>query len=424
MRYDFAVIGMGKVGSAMTTLLRQAGHCPLWVVSSKPDGGSLPRYPHVPPEPQGVQVVFLAVPDHAIAGTAEHIAELWKESCKGLVFYHLSGLYTSGLLDPLAGYGGETGSLHPLQSIIEESLAQESIRDAFFVFEGTPQAHAAADDLISSLSSNLLSLSGEDKVVYHTAAVIASNYLVAIVSQASDLMETVGLEMKHLIPLIKGTLRNLEARGKGALTGPVQRGDWKTVHAHVEALEEKFPDVLPSYRALGQYTARIASRPWSEPPDSGRKLLDPDDLKTRIASLKARGMKTVFTNGCFDILHEGHVAYLQEARALGDALVVGLNSDASVRRLKGAERPINTESSRASILAALSCVDYLCIFSEETPYRLISEILPDVLVKGGDWEPDSIVGADIVKACGGEVLSLAFKSGHSTSGLIEKIRTL
>ncbi len=424
MRYDFAVIGLGKVGSAMTVLLHQAGHCPLWVVSSKPDTGSIPRYTQVPPEPLGAQVIFLAVPDSAIAGTAERIAEQWKESCKGLVFYHFSGLYTSELLDPLVRYGAETGSLHPLQSIMEEGLVRESIREAFFIFEGSPKALAAADDLISSLSSNLLPISREDKIIYHTAAVIASNYLVAIAAQATDLMQAVGLGMKHLIPLIKGTIRNLEAHGKGALTGPIQRGDWKTVKAHIEALEEKFPDMLPSYRALGNYTAKIASRTWPEPLDSGRKLQDPGALRARVAAMKARGMRVVFTNGCFDILHEGHISYLQEARALGDALVVGLNSDASVKKIKGAERPINAEESRAAVLAALWCVDYLCIFEEETPYALISGLRPDVLVKGGDWEPDKIVGADIVKSYGGEVLSLAFKPGRSTTGIIEKIRTL
>lgn len=424
MRYDFAVIGLGKVGSAMASLLHQAGHCPLWAVSSKPDAGSIPRYTHVPPEPLGAQVIFLAVPDSAIAGVAERVADQWKESCKGLVFYHLSGLYTSELLDPLIRYGAEAGSLHPLQSIIEKGLARESIREAFFIHEGSPKALATAEDLISSLSSTLLSISREDKVIYHAAAVIASNYLVAIAAQATDLMQTAGLEMKHLIPLIKGTLRNLEVYGKGALTGPVQRGDWKTVQAHIEALEDGFPDIIPSYRSLGKYTAKIASRTWPEPLDSVRKLMDSQSLRARVAVMKARGMKVVFTNGCFDILHEGHISYLQEARSLGDALVVGLNSDASVRRIKGAERPINTEKSRAAVLGALSCVDYLCIFEEETPYSLITGLCPDVLVKGGDWEPDRIVGADIVKSYGGEVRSLAFKPGHSTTGIIEKIRTL
>ncbi|MCB0422953.1 MAG: D-glycero-beta-D-manno-heptose 1-phosphate adenylyltransferase [Bdellovibrionales bacterium] len=130
--------------------------------------------------------------------------------------------------------------------------------------------------------------------------------------------------------------------------------------------------------------------------------------------------RVVFTNGCFDILHVGHVRYLQEARAQGDLLVVGLNSDSSVKALKGPTRPIQNEADRAEILSALGCVDYVCLFSEETPRQLIEQILPDVLVKGGDWPVEQIVGHDIVLARGGEVKSLQFVEGRSSTSIIEK----
>jgi rfaE bifunctional protein nucleotidyltransferase chain/domain len=424
MRYDFAVVGLGKVGSALLALLAEAGHRPSWVATSRHGPEGIPRYPDIPEEPHGARVVFLAVPDSAIRETASRIASLWKDACRGVVFFHLSGLHTSDLLGGLAHYGAEVGSLHPLQSIVDKDLAQEAIREAYFTFEGSPRAYEAASALTASLSSTLVPLEKGDKVVYHAAAVIASNYLVAIASQASTLMESVGLSTRHLIPLIRSTVANIEARGSKALTGPVQRGDWNTVGEHIESLGKGFPDILPSYLALGRYTARLASRAWPAGLDTREKLLDRGALKARVDAMKTRGMKVVFTNGCFDILHEGHVSYLQDARALGDALVVGLNSDASVTRLKGPERPVNSEGSRAAVMAALGCIDSLCIFGEDTPYELIADLRPDVLVKGGDWEPERIVGADVVKSYGGEVLSLPFRPGHSTTDLIEKIRKL
>ena len=130
--------------------------------------------------------------------------------------------------------------------------------------------------------------------------------------------------------------------------------------------------------------------------------------------------KIVFTNGCFDVLHYGHVRYLAQARQLGDLLVVGLNSDASVRRLKGEGRPINPEQARAFVLAALEMVDYVCLFEEDTPYNLISAVQPDVLVKGGDYAIDNIVGGDIVKKRNGEVVVLPFVEGYSSTRIIEK----
>jgi rfaE bifunctional protein nucleotidyltransferase chain/domain len=148
--------------------------------------------------------------------------------------------------------------------------------------------------------------------------------------------------------------------------------------------------------------------------------------RSRLTSLLAhRGRRrVVFTNGCFDILHRGHVAYLDQAKRKGNILVVGLNSDASVRRLKGHGRPINPERDRAEVLAALASVDYVTIFGEDTPLALIKALQPDVLVKGGDWPISKIVGADIVRGRGGKVLTLPFIKGRSTTGLLRKIATL
>jgi rfaE bifunctional protein nucleotidyltransferase chain/domain len=139
--------------------------------------------------------------------------------------------------------------------------------------------------------------------------------------------------------------------------------------------------------------------------------------------LQTEGRRVVFTNGCFDLLHPGHIRYLEQARALGDCLIVALNSDASVRKLKGDGRPILKEAERAEVMAALACVDYVTIFEEETPRELIAELLPDVLVKGGDWTIDTIVGREEVESAGGKVLSLAFIDGVSTTEIIERILT-
>ena len=137
-----------------------------------------------------------------------------------------------------------------------------------------------------------------------------------------------------------------------------------------------------------------------------------------------RRKKVVFTNGCFDILHKGHVTYLQKARKLGDVLVVGINSDASVRRLKGPDRPVNNEKDRAFILGALECVDKVVMFSEDTPEKLIRRIRPDVLVKGGDWKKKDVVGAPFVESYGGTVRLIPFVKGFSTTGLLAKIQKL
>ena len=155
-----------------------------------------------------------------------------------------------------------------------------------------------------------------------------------------------------------------------------------------------------------------------------KKVLTRDELVRERASLRKSKKRVVFTNGCFDLLHRGHVEYLAKAKALGDVLVIGLNSDASVQRLKGNHRPITGQDDRAVILAALESVDYVCVFEEDTPYELIRSIIPDVLVKGGDWPLDSVVGKDIVEAAGGVVKSIDFVPDRSTTGIIEKIKRL
>jgi D-beta-D-heptose 7-phosphate kinase/D-beta-D-heptose 1-phosphate adenosyltransferase len=147
-----------------------------------------------------------------------------------------------------------------------------------------------------------------------------------------------------------------------------------------------------------------------------------DADRARIAAWRAAGERVVFTNGVFDLLHRGHVEYLVEARALGDRLVVGINADASVRRLKGAGRPIVGEHDRRDLVAALRCVDLAVLFAEDTPARLIDEVAPDVLVKGGDWPVERIVGRESVEARGGHVLSIPLREGLSTTNLVERIR--
>jgi len=146
-----------------------------------------------------------------------------------------------------------------------------------------------------------------------------------------------------------------------------------------------------------------------------------DSERRQIEAWRAAGEKIVFTNGVFDLLHRGHVEYLEESRALGDRLVLGVNSDASVRRIKGPERPLVPAEERAELLAALACVDLALVFDEDTPERLIREVEPDVLVKGGDWTPDRIVGREFVEARGGRVLNVPLRAGLSTTALIERI---
>jgi D-beta-D-heptose 7-phosphate kinase/D-beta-D-heptose 1-phosphate adenosyltransferase len=143
-----------------------------------------------------------------------------------------------------------------------------------------------------------------------------------------------------------------------------------------------------------------------------------------LGRLRAEGKVIVFTNGCFDIIHRGHVDYLEKARALGDSLVVGVNTDGSVRKLKGAGRPIVGEDDRAHVVAALASVDFVCLFDEPTPHELVGELLPDVIVKGAGYDEDTIVGADIVRGRGGRVVAIPPLEGRSTSAIIERIALL
>ena len=154
------------------------------------------------------------------------------------------------------------------------------------------------------------------------------------------------------------------------------------------------------------------------------KIVDLEEMIRNREALRRDGKTVVFTNGCFDLLHPGHVRYLAQARELGDILIVALNSDRTVRVLKGEGRPILNEPERAEVIASLQAVDYVIFFDDETPLALISRLLPDVLVKGGDWSLDHIVGRDEVEAAGGKVLSLPYVEGLSTTDIIERIRNL
>ena len=151
-------------------------------------------------------------------------------------------------------------------------------------------------------------------------------------------------------------------------------------------------------------------------------MLDADALTAFVRQARAAGRTIVFTNGVFDILHPGHVRYLQAARRQGDLLIVGLNSDASVRRNKGPHRPINPEEERAELLEALACVDAVSVFDEDTPAEIIRRVQPDILVKGADWPADQIVGRDTVEARGGRVVLEKVETGYSTSAIIERVR--
>jgi D-glycero-beta-D-manno-heptose 1-phosphate adenylyltransferase len=157
--------------------------------------------------------------------------------------------------------------------------------------------------------------------------------------------------------------------------------------------------------------------------EARKKVVARRTLKRKVDSLKQVGKRVVFTNGCFDLLHVGHIRSLQKARSRGDCLVVGINSDTSVRQIKGPGRPIVPQKERAEVLAALACVDWVTIFEEPDPLALISLLVPDVLVKGADWKEAEIVGADVVRVAGGRVVRINLKLGLSTTRLIEKILT-
>lgn len=156
--------------------------------------------------------------------------------------------------------------------------------------------------------------------------------------------------------------------------------------------------------------------------ETAGKIKDWKGAKEQVSQWKANGEKVVFTNGCFDLLHLGHVDYLEKAKLLGSKLVIGLNTDASVSKFKGPERPLQDEHSRARILAALQFVDLVVLFNEDTPFDLISELIPNILVKGSDYLAENIVGADVVKKGGGVVKTIDFVPGYSTTRIVEKIK--
>lgn len=164
--------------------------------------------------------------------------------------------------------------------------------------------------------------------------------------------------------------------------------------------------------------------PKANKKDFVKKTIPLKRLTEELKKLRKKGKKVVFTNGCFDIIHAGHVRYLNKAKSLGDILVVGLNNDSSIKRIKGKKRPIVPEAERAEVVSALSCVDYVVKFGEDTPVRLIEAIKPDILVKGADWAAKDIVGGDIVKKHGGKIRRVTLVKGRSTTNIIKKILLL
>jgi rfaE bifunctional protein nucleotidyltransferase chain/domain len=154
---------------------------------------------------------------------------------------------------------------------------------------------------------------------------------------------------------------------------------------------------------------------------SGSKIVTIGDMARKAVDLRSKKSKIVFTNGCFDILHAGHVEYLAKARAMGNILIVGLNSDGSVRKIKGKHRPINNQADRAKVLASLECVDFVTIFEDKTPEKVIRKIRPDVLAKGGDWKKTDVAGNAFVESLGGKVAIIPFAKGYSTTSIIKKM---
>ncbi|MBU0483776.1 MAG: D-glycero-beta-D-manno-heptose 1-phosphate adenylyltransferase [Proteobacteria bacterium] len=214
-----------------------------------------------------------------------------------------------------------------------------------------------------------------------------------------------------------GTTGEVEFGGHSMVVAPDG-----TVLAEAETGEEAVLVQLDS-QMISEIRSRFTTvgvSPYRRPDRD--KVVGLDQLKMIVDHYKEMGRRVVFTNGCFDILHEGHVTYLEAARRCGDCLIVGMNSDSSIRTIKGPDRPVNSEGSRARLLAALGCVDHVVMFSEETPYNLIATLMPDVLAKGGDWPVAEIVGAPEVIAAGGQVISIPLVENFSTTSLIEKIQ--
>ena len=210
-----------------------------------------------------------------------------------------------------------------------------------------------------------------------------------------------------------GKVREFDLGGESTVFDPWGRQLLRLAGEGREVVELDF--------SLLQEARRLFITPPPAPPAPNRKILPLERLMEEVQARRALGQKLVFTNGCFDLLHAGHVEYLREARCQGDFLVVGLNTDASVRRIKGPQRPVNPQEQRAQVLASLAFVDYVVLFEEETPARLIEALVPDVLVKGADWPEEKIVGASFVKERGGRVVRIPFKHQVSTTQIIQKI---
>ncbi len=261
-------------------------------------------------------------------------------------------------------------------------------------------------------------------LVYHGAQLLLVSALwpLARKEHLQTLTRARAIENQCLVALSNphGRSGDLELAGCSCLmdpwgnpVSPLDRGnDWQVFDMEL-SLIEKFRTIFNTITPPG---------PWIHSPSN--KVLPLQELLDRLAVRRKLGHKVVFTNGCFDLLHPGHVEYLEAARGFGDLLVVGLNSDRSIRGIKGPTRPVNTQEMRARVLSGLWAVDYVVIFDEPTPMNLISNIVPDILVKGADWEEDQIVGADLVKAAGGRVERVPFQHPTSTSKIIEKVVSL
>lgn len=315
---------------------------------------------------------------------------------------------------------------------------------------------SAIDQLIEAANKQgvrvLVDPKGSDFTRYKGATIITPNLseLEAVVGhcsseeelerKANDLRDALDIETILLTRSEKGM--TLYTRGQGAISLPARAQDvfdvtgaGDTVIATLATAISSGVNLVEAVNMANYAAGVVVSKLGTSTVSIGelkramnnadaevpRGICDESELKRRIEDGKARGDRMVMTNGCFDILHPGHIDYLERARKLGDRLIVAVNDDKSISRLKGSSRPINELTNRMKMLAALSCVDWVIPFSEDTPERLYSIILPDVLVKGGDYSEDEIAGASQVKASGGKVMILPFLEGHSTSQLIEKI---
>ena len=214
-----------------------------------------------------------------------------------------------------------------------------------------------------------------------------------------------------------GTTGSTQFGGHSMLIDPngeiLAEADQQPLLCHVQINQQTRPTLQDRFNTVAPKPWRVADK---------NKVFQLEQLIPTIKQMKKNGQQVVFTNGCFDILHEGHVTYLEAARRQGDCLIIGLNSDASISSIKGPDRPVNKESSRARLLAALGCVDYVVIFNDDTPLNLITSLMPSVLVKGADWAIDQIVGGKEVIANGGQVKTIEFVGDFSTTGMIEQIR--